>query len=214
MFGAGESGAYPIAMNALSSGFPRWSARGPWASCGWRRAWAARSHRSWWCRSSRPTAGGCRSTCSPSPGWHGRRSGIAWYRDKPSERKGDHAGGTGRTCGRRPGKPTARRCPGRASSANSQCAVPDADVRHLLLRWVLLPILAAHLPGKGQRASARTQMAVWSTLAVHPGRDRDAWSGGTISDYLVKQYGLKFGRRTVAHGGTGAGGSCWNWPRR
>jgi ACS family glucarate transporter-like MFS transporter len=203
MFGAGESGAYPIAMNALSRWFPKVE-RARAVGIVWMAA----------------RVGGALSPILVVPiqqayGW--RMSfyvfafaGLAWsaswywwYRDKPAEQKGI--------------------TPAELDELREETKQADSPAlpwtRVLTNRNVLYLMLMyftycfggyfyqswLHTYLVKGRGFSEAQMALWSTLPFILGAI-GCLAGGALSDSLVKKYGLKVARRTVGMAGLGLAG--------
>ena len=203
LFGAGESGAYPIGNSALSKWFPK-GERARAVGIMWMAA----------------RVGGALTPVLvvPIQQAHGWRmsffvfavAGLAWaaawywwYRDNPAEKRG--VAGTELNELREQTK--------QASSPALPWTRVLTNTNVLLLMLMYFTYcfggyfyqswLHTYLV-KG-RGFTENQMAVWSTLPFILGAF-GCLLGGTASDYLVKRYGLKVGRRTVAAAGLGLAG--------
>ena len=203
MFGAGESGAYPIAMNALSRWFPKVE-RARAVGIVWMAA----------------RVGGALSPVLVVPiqqayGWRmsfyvfafaglaWSASWYVWYRDKPGEQRGitpaelDEIREETRQAAS-PALPWMR-------------VLTNTNVLYLMLMYFAYCFggyfyqswLHTYLV-KG-RGFSEAQMALWSTLPFILGAFGNL-AGGAISDSLGKKYGLKIARRAVGMAGLGLAG--------
>jgi len=203
LFGAGESGAYPITMGALSRWFPK-AERARAVGIVWMAA----------------RVGGALSPVLVVPiqvayGW--RMSfyvfafaGLAWsaswywwYRDKPEERKGITEAEFEEL-----------------REQTKQAASPALPWTRVLTNANVLYLMAMYFAYcfggyfyqswlhtylvKG-RGFSEAQMALWSTLPFILGALGNL-AGGAVSDSLGKRYGLKIARRTVGMVGLGLAG--------
>ena len=203
LFGAGESGAYPISMGALSRWFPK-EQRARAVGIVWMAA----------------RVGGALSPVLVVPiqvryGW--RMSfyafalvGIAWsaawywwYRDKPSDKKGISQAELDEL------QEEARQAQAPAISWTG--VLTNRNVLYLMLMYFAYCFggyfyqswLHTYLV-KG-RGFTEAQMALWSTLPFILGAIGNL-AGGAASDWLGKRYGLKFARRVVGMAGLGLAG--------
>jgi len=209
LFGAGESGAYPITTGALARWFPQ-AERARAVGVVWMAA----------------RIGGALSPVLVVPiqeayGW--RMSffvlsfaGLAWaavwyawYRDNPAEKRGVPAAELEeireqtRQATTTPAMPWTR-------------VVGNANVIYLMLMYFAYCFggyfyqswLHTYLV-KG-RGFSQAQMALWSTLPFVLGALGNL-VGGSVSDALGKRYGLKVARRTVGAAGLGLAGVFQLW---
>jgi MFS family permease len=203
LFGAGESGAYPIGNGALYRWFPKVE--------------RARAVGIMWMAAR---VGGALTPVLvvPIQQSHGWRmsfyvfavAGVvwaavwyAWYRDRPAEKKG---------VSQQELKELEAEAPPSQSPALPWTRVlGNANVIYLMLMYGTYCFggyfyqswLHTYLV-KG-RGFTENQMAVWSTLPFILGA-AGCLLGGAVSDNLVKRYGLKVGRRSVAAAGLGLAG--------
>ena len=203
LFGAGESGAYPISMGALSRWFPK-GERARAVGIVWMAA----------------RVGGALSPVLVVPiqvayGW--RMSffvfafaGLAWsaawalwYRDNPSEKKGITQAELEelREETKQAGSP----------AISWMRVLANANVLYLMSMYFAYCFggyfyqswLHTYLV-KG-RGFSEAQMALWSTLPFILGALGNL-AGGAVSDSLGKKYGLKIARRVVGMAGLGLAG--------
>jgi MFS family permease len=200
MFGAGEAGAYPNSSSSISRWFPT--------------AERARAHGFVWMASR---VGGAISPLLVVPiqqryGW--RLSfwvfgvvGVVWavvwwtwYRDHPSQKPGVTERemkeiGAGARPPEHHGLPWAR-----ALRSGNLWTIMVMYHTYCWGSYFYLSWLHTYLQ-KG-RGFTENAMAVWSTLPFIVGACANL-GGGLLSDFLVKRFGLKIGRRTVGSLGLG-----------
>lgn len=200
LFGAGEAGAYPNSSSSIARWFPT--------------AERARAHGVVWMASR---IGGGLTPLLVVPiqqRWGWRMSfylfgllGIVWaavwywwYRDHPSQKRGVSA--------------EEMREIGAASQPEPHRGLPWRQVFTSPNLWAIMLMYHAYCWGsyfylswlhtylqKG-RGFTENEMALWSMLPFAIGAVANL-CGGLLSDFLVKRYGLKIGRRTVGALGLG-----------